>query len=63
MDFEIWDRLIFRDFGYEHVFDVRRLMVQVGADVVFRDQGVTVTLVDTQLADIPYHSLNNLILG
>ena len=57
MDFEAWDRLVFRDFGYDDAFDIRRHMTQSGADVVFQDQSVTVTLSNTQLAAITDDSL------
>ena len=57
MDFEAWDRLVFRDFGYDDAFDIRRHLTQSGADVVFQDQSVTVTLSNTQLAAITDDSL------
>ena len=57
MDFEGWDFLTFRDFGYDDAQDIRARMTQTGADVVFQDQGVTVTLVNTQLAGITDDSL------
>ena len=52
MDFEAWDYLTFRDFGYDDAGDVRSHMAQSLANVVFHDQGVTVTLLNLQLAAI-----------
>ncbi len=52
MDFEVWDQLTFANFGYGSVDDILARMTQTGADVVFQDQGMTVTLSNTQLATI-----------
>lgn len=51
-DFEPWDQLRFTDFGYGSADEIRARMVQTGADLVFSDQGVTVTLIGTTLAEI-----------
>ena len=48
-DLEVWDHLSFQGFGYAGAGDIRAHLVQTGADVVFRDQGVTVTLAHTQM--------------
>ncbi len=50
LDFEVWDTLAFRDFGYDAAADVRAHLSQAGANVVFVDQGVAVTLLNVQLA-------------
>ncbi len=50
MDLEAWDYLSFQGFGYADAGDIRAHLVQSGADVAFQDQGVNVTLVNTQLA-------------
>ena len=57
MDLEAWDFLTFQDFGYAAAQDIRAHMTQTGADVVFQDQGVTVTLANIQLAAITDDSL------
>jgi serralysin len=51
-DFEAWDYLDFRAFGYTTADDARTHMTQQGANVVFTDQGTTVTLTNTQLASL-----------
>lgn len=53
-DLEAWDQLAFSGFGYTNEDQVRAKMTQVGNDVVFEDETarVTVTLVETKLADI-----------
>ena len=51
-DFEAWDYLDFRDFGYADADDARSHMTQQGANLVFADQGTTVTLSNTQLANL-----------
>jgi hypothetical protein len=56
-DFEPWDLLRFSDFGYGSADEIRAHMVQSGADVVFSDQGVTVTLTGTSLSQITDASL------
>ena len=50
MDLEAWDLLSFQGFGYAGAGDIRAHMAQTGADVVFHDRGVGVTLVQTELA-------------
>jgi hypothetical protein len=52
MDFEAWDYLSFEGFGYTADAQALAHMTQAGANVVFADQGTTVTLVNTQLAQI-----------
>ena len=49
MDLEAWDSIQFRDFGYTQDSDVREHLSQSGNDVVFEDQGVTVTFENTGL--------------
>lgn len=49
-DFEPWDFMDFRGFGYTAAADATARMTQQGADVVFEDQGTTVILANTQLA-------------
>ena len=51
-DFETWDRLAFRGFGYGDDADVRARMTQSGDDVLFSDQGESLRIVDTQLSAI-----------
>ena len=51
-DLEAWDTLVFEGFGYGTAAAARAQMTQTGRDVVFDDQGVTITLLDTRLADI-----------
>ncbi|MFY0680385.1 MAG: DUF4214 domain-containing protein [Thalassovita sp.] len=50
LDLEAWDVMEFRSFNYSNDDDVRNHMTQSGEDVVFSDQGVTVSLLDTQLS-------------
>ena len=52
MDLEAWDLLSFQGFGYAGAGDIRAHMAQTGADVVFHDRGVGVTLVQTELASL-----------
>ncbi|KIT15070.1 Calx-beta domain-containing protein [Jannaschia aquimarina] len=47
-----WDALRFRDFGYDSRADVLAEMRQAGPDLVFADQGVTITFADRTLADL-----------
>lgn len=49
MDLEAWDSLRFDGFGYTDASEALGRMTQVGADVVFADQGVAVTFVNAQL--------------
>jgi Ca2+-binding RTX toxin-like protein len=49
---EAWDVLEFNGFGYASAADVLAQMAQVGADVVFDDQGLTITHLNTGLAEI-----------
>jgi hypothetical protein len=51
-DFEAWDYLDFRAFGYLDADAVRAHMTQQGTGVVFADQGTTVTLTNSQLASL-----------
>jgi hypothetical protein len=51
-DFEAWDYLDFRGFGYGSIADATAHMTQTGADVTFADQGTTVVLLNTQLASL-----------
>ncbi|WP_305971374.1 MULTISPECIES: DUF4214 domain-containing protein [unclassified Mameliella] len=51
-DLESWDMLDFTAFGYPDAGAAIGLMMQQGDDVVFMDQDVTVTLQDTQLAQV-----------
>ena len=53
LDFELWDELVFNDdFGYFTEFELLSALTQQGDDVVFEADGVSVTLVDTNLADL-----------
>ena len=52
LDLEAWDLMAFQNFGYASAADARSHMTQSGADVVFSDQGVTVTLEHVTLAQI-----------
>lgn len=52
LDMEVWDVLSFEGFGYTSVTDVRARMTQVDEDVVFADQGVTVTIDNIQQVNI-----------
>ena len=52
LDLEAWDTLRFTGFGYASDADIRAHLTQDGADVRFADQGVTVVLLNTQLAQI-----------
>ena len=49
-DFEAWDTLQFNGFNYASDAAVLALFSQSGNDVIFNDQGVSLTLLDTQLA-------------
>jgi hypothetical protein len=51
-DFEAWDYLDFRGFGYDDMADATARMTQTGADVTFADQGTTVVLANTQMASL-----------
>jgi hypothetical protein len=52
MDFEAWDYLRFTGFGYATEAQALSHMTQSGANVVFEDQGTSVTIMATQLAAI-----------
>ena len=54
VDYEPWDRLEFRGFGYAEDREALAHMQQVGADVVFDDQGVVVVLMNADLGDISF---------
>jgi len=49
---ELWDVLEFNGFGYADAADAIAQMTQVGDDVVFSDQGVTITHLNAELAGI-----------
>ncbi|MEO0862496.1 MAG: DUF4214 domain-containing protein [Pseudomonadota bacterium] len=51
-DLEAWDVISLRDFGYANGQDALAQMQQVGDDVQFSDQGVTVIFLNTDKADI-----------
>lgn len=51
-DLEAWDSLHLEGFGYTTAAQVRTDLSQVGEDVVFADQGVTVIFENTTLAQI-----------
>ncbi|MFY0679758.1 MAG: DUF4214 domain-containing protein [Thalassovita sp.] len=51
-DLEAWDTLDFTAFSYANDDAARAFMTQVGDNVVFADQGVTVNLANTQLSEI-----------
>jgi Ca2+-binding RTX toxin-like protein len=51
-DLQSWDWLEFRGFGYGGAGQALARMTQVGADVHFADQGTTVVLSQTKLADL-----------
>ncbi|MEM8849728.1 MAG: hypothetical protein AAGE03_06795 [Pseudomonadota bacterium] len=57
VDFEPWDRLDLRDFDYDSAADALAQFSQVENAAVFADQGVTVILRQTDLADITDASL------
>ena len=50
VDLEAWDSLDFRGFGYATSAEALAAMSQSGSDVVFADQGVTITFLNTDLA-------------
>lgn len=52
MDFEVWDKLAFQGFGYADWAVAKSHMTQLGAKVVFEDQGTRVEIEHTQLAQI-----------
>ena len=52
LDLEAWDGLVFNNFGYSGMPDALSHMTQTGSDVVFNDQGVTITFEHTTLAQI-----------
>lgn len=49
-DFEAWDILSFSDFGYATANDAITHFTQSGAHAIFTDQGVTVTMLNTQVS-------------
>ncbi|MBY6163313.1 DUF4214 domain-containing protein [Mameliella alba] len=49
---EAWDVMEFANFGYGTAAQVLANMTQVGDDVVFADQGETITYLNTQLGEI-----------
>ncbi|MEC3863212.1 DUF4214 domain-containing protein [Mesobacterium sp. TK19101] len=52
LDLEPWDTLHFTGFGYASDGDARSHMTQSGANVLFADQGVSVTLLGVQMGQI-----------
>jgi Domain of unknown function (DUF4214) len=50
--FESWDTLQFIDFGYANVAAAQAFLTQNGADVVFNNQGETITFVNTSLVSV-----------
>ncbi|WP_114294781.1 DUF4214 domain-containing protein [Pseudosulfitobacter sp. DSM 107133] len=52
VDFEDWDELGMRNFGYDSFETFQSHLTQSGNDVVFADQGTTFTLIGTQLGDV-----------
>ena len=52
VDLEPWDELMFRGFGYETAGQALSRMQQQGADVVFQDQGVDITMHNVNLSEI-----------
>ena len=55
-DFDPWDMLVFRDFGYQGVAPFTH-MREEGGNVVFEDQGVTITLVNTTLSSLQHDNV------
>jgi serralysin len=51
-DFEGWDSLDLREFGYQNTSEARAAFNQSGSDLVFEDSGVTVILEDTTLSEL-----------
>lgn len=51
-DLEAWDHLRFEGFGYQDVAELRSHLRQAGSSVLFEDDGVQVTLLNTQLAQL-----------
>jgi len=49
VDFEVWDRIELNGFGYTRMADVRAHLTQIGEDVLFEDQGVSVLFETTGL--------------
>ena len=47
---EVWDQLVFRDFGYTGPEDLRAHLQREDADMVFSDQGVEVRFLQTDAA-------------
>jgi len=53
LDFELWDELVFdAEFGFANEAEVLSALAQQGDDVVFEADGVSVTLLDTNLNDL-----------
>jgi hypothetical protein len=51
-DFEVWDSLRMNGFGYGDYGAFASHLTQSGADLVFADQGTTITLANTLMADL-----------
>ncbi|SMX35814.1 DUF4214 domain-containing protein [Maliponia aquimaris] len=51
-DFECWDTLDLRGFGYADVSEARAHFLQTGNDLVFADEGVTVVLQGTTMTEV-----------
>src|SRR5262245_38780381 len=49
---EVWDKLQFTGFGYATGGDALTHMSQLGQDVIFNDQGVSITFHNTSLATV-----------
>ncbi|MCJ7871457.1 DUF4214 domain-containing protein [Phaeobacter sp. J2-8] len=52
VDLEPWDYIDLNGFGYANAAAARSEMTQTGADLVFDDQGVTITFRNTMLGDV-----------
>ncbi|MBH1973781.1 MAG: DUF4214 domain-containing protein [Rhodobacteraceae bacterium] len=51
-DFEAWDQISLNGFGYSSAADALSHMAQVGSDVEFWDQGVSIEFLNAKLADV-----------
>jgi Ca2+-binding RTX toxin-like protein len=52
LDLEAWDILVLENFSYTSAAEAKTFMTETGSDVVFADQGVTITLENTTLTQI-----------
>lgn len=55
-NFDSWDVLGLTGFGYQSTDEMKAYFTQNGDDVIFADQGTTVTLTDTALATLDFDS-------